>query len=756
MNDATLRLQATTAGDVLDARRGVVAVSGATMAALGLDAGDAVLLSAVGGAATTTAVVRAAPVGTHPFRLLAGATTLANLGVGEGADIDVGPVPKVPAERVVLSRVGSTDEPPGWSPAAVRMALLGRIVSVGDRLTLLPEDLSIEAATLSRARSWMERVVAAAPREIVLSVLDVAPRDGATITMSTVVAFADGDQTSTSATVLRSDEAADRPVVDTLPAASSGPAEPLEAAAPPPGLDATFRSLSEWFDLDFHHRDLLDRLGSGRRLGVLVTGPAGSGKVSVVRAAASAAGARCIVLWGPQLAGLGADAAVARIRAAGEQAAALTPAVLLIEDVDAVIGTARPSGAEGTLLAELRARVADPRIAVVCTSSRPDACDPRLREPGLLEREVEIALFTRDQRREALAVLTAGVPLGPDVDLADVAGRTPGFVLADLVSLVHEAGVRAAHRHQSGGGTREDRPADAVVSRQDVADALGVVRPSGAEGGSLEVPDLTLDDVGDMVEVKAALTETLLWPLTHPDTFARLGVQAPRGVLLYGPPGCGKTFLVRALAGSGQVTVLPVKGAEVLSKWVGESERGLREVFRRARQSAPALVFLDEIDALAPQRGQSSDSGVSDRVVAALLTELDGIDQMEGVSVIGATNRPDLIDSAVLRPGRLERLVFVPPPDAAARALILASAAKRSPLADTIDLDDLGVRTEGYSAADCAALIREAALTAMRRSMESTEITSEDMAAALAVVRPSLDPFQVNALEAFAASRAAR
>ncbi len=276
------------------------------------------------------------------------------------------------------------------------------------------------------------------------------------------------------------------------------------------------------------------------------------------------------------------------------------------------------------------------------------------------------------------------------------------------------------------------------------------------EGSQLDLGTLTLDDVGDMVEVKAALTEAVLWPLNYPDTFARLGVAPPRGMLLYGPPGCGKTFLVKAIAGSGQANVLSVKGAELLSKWVGESERAVRELFRRARESAPAIVFLDEVDALAPVRGQSTDGGTTDRVVASLLTELDGVESLRDVVVIGATNRPDLVDPAMLRPGRLERLVYAPPPDAEARALILAAAAKTVPLADDVDLDEVGRRTDGYSAADCAALVREAALTAMRESMSATSVTAAHVEAALAAVRPSLDPAQVAALAGYAERRAAR
>jgi transitional endoplasmic reticulum ATPase len=365
------------------------------------------------------------------------------------------------------------------------------------------------------------------------------------------------------------------------------------------------------------------------------------------------------------------------------------------------------------------------------------------------------------------------VPLADDVDLKAVAERTPGFVVADLIAVRREAAVAAALRQTAPAATAAATTAataassgntDTVedgrdgegpsITQRDLLDAVGSVRPiSMSSSATLQTGGITLDQVGDMVEVKQALTEAVLWPLRYPDSFARLGVAPPRGVLVYGPPGGGKTFLLRALAGTGQLNVLAVKGAELLDKYVGESERAVRELFRRAADAAPALVFLDEVDALAPRRGQSSDSGVADRVVAALLTELDGAQPLRDVVVVGATNRPELIDPALLRPGRLERLVYVPPPDAAARADILRAAGANTPLAPDVDLDALGADLEGYSAADCAAVLREAALTAMRESLEATVVTAAHLTAARSAVAPSLDPAQLRALQAYAERR---
>jgi transitional endoplasmic reticulum ATPase len=519
------------------------------------------------------------------------------------------------------------------------------------------------------------------------------------------------------------------------------PAVPLSDLV---GGEAAARKLAEWFDLAFHRPELLAKLGAPAHLGVLLSGPEGVGKATLVRSVAQTENVRVEVLTAPNIAVLDPNVAVTRLREVlARTAGGDGPAVLLITDIDALLPATSPPPVATVVLEELRAALRRSGLAIVATTARAESADPRLRASDLLDRELSLALPDAKSRTELLRVLLRDLPLEQGIDLGVLAERTPGFVAADLIALRRDAALRAALRQ------RED--SEPRISQQDLVDALATVRPvSMSTSDNLATGGLTLDDVGDMTEVKQSLTEAVLWPLRYPDSFARLGVEPPRGVLLYGPPGGGKTFLVRALAGTGALNVFAVKGAELLDKWVGESERAVRELFRRAAEAAPSLIFLDEVDALAPRRGQSSDSGVADRVVAALLTELDGVEPMREVVVLGATNRPELVDPALLRPGRLERRVYVPPPDAEARAAILAATSKNTPLAKDVDLAAIASTLDGYSAADCAALIREAALTAMRESLEAVEVTSTHFDTARKTVRPSLDPAQLAALESYA------
>jgi transitional endoplasmic reticulum ATPase len=701
----------------VDSRRGVIRLHPNAIAALGIREWDAVSLI---GSRTTAAVAGLAGPDTPVSTVLLDDVTLSNAGLREGTPVVVGAVTVYGARSVTLA--GSPLATQSITPVTLRQALLGKVLTVGDAVSLLPRDLGPGTSTSEATRALATAVGISWTSEL-LTVTGVDPDGPVSVQPNTLVTWGTGVPSGAGASSRISVEAA-RPemVVEELK-----------------GTQPQAAKLVEWLKLALDEPHLLKTLGAGANLGVLVSGPAGVGKVTLVRAVCG--DRRLVTLDGPEV---GALAAEDRLKAVASAVQTVRDGggVLLITDVDALLpATAEPVAS--LILGELRTAVASEGVALIATSARPDQLDARLRAPDLCDRELGLPLPDAGTRKALLESLLRNVPTG-DLDLDEIASRTPGFVVADLAALVREAALRAASR-----ASADSQPPE--LRQEDLAGALTVIRPlSRSASEEVSVGNITLDDVGDMAEARQALTEAVLWPLQHPDTFARLGVEPPRGVLLYGPPGCGKTFIVRALASTGQLSVHAVKGSELMDKWVGSSEKAVRELFRRARDSAPSLVFLDEVDALAPRRGQSFDSGVTDRVVAALLTELDGVDPLRDVVVLGATNRPDLIDPALLRPGRLERLVFVEPPDAAARREILRTAGKSIPLSADVDLDEVAAGLDGYSAADCVALLREAALTAMRRSIDATDVTAADLAAARENVRPSLDLAQVDALRAFA------
>ena len=765
--DLTLRLSASAA----DARRGIVRAHPEVILALGMREWDAIEIV---GARTTGAVVAAAKPGSPSGILVVDEVVAANCGLGEDARVTVRAAQVTGAQSIEVQGLPPAGR--GVAERVLRSALLGKVVRVGDSVTLLPRDLGPDFPTGDTTRTLRNTMGAQWSTEL-LTVTATVPDGIVSVQPTTAVVTGAAGATGTTAgaagtTATTSSLSPAGPAAGGVHApGSSGTAAagPTAGAGSAGGADGSAISavaredlvgvgdqaevLEQWLSLALDRSDLLRTLGASPHLGVLVAGPPGVGKATLVR---SVAGDRRLeVIDGPSVGSLDPASRLEAVRAAAERTRE-PGGILLVTDVDALL-PAESEPVSTLVLDRLRSVVAAPGAALVATCVRPEDADPRLRDPDVCDRVLDLPLPDAADRAALLAVMLRDVPTA-DLDLSAVADRTPGYVAGDMRALTREAALRAAARATGGTdgtGAADDALSGARLEQEDLLGAISVIRPLSRSGTEeLSLGSITLDDVGDMEEVRQALTETVLWPLQHRESFERLGVQPPRGVLLYGPPGCGKTFVVRALAASGRLTVHMVKGAELMDKWVGSSEKAVRDLFRKARDSAPSLVFLDEIDALAPRRGQTGDSGVGDRVVAALLTELDGAEPLGDVVILGATNRPELIDPALLRPGRLERLVFVPPPDAEARADILRAAGRDVPLADDVDLDELAADLDGYSAADCAALLRESALTAMRRDIDAAEVTADDVARARLAVRPSLDPDQVENLRLYAERRA--
>jgi transitional endoplasmic reticulum ATPase len=385
------------------------------------------------------------------------------------------------------------------------------------------------------------------------------------------------------------------------------------------------------------------------------------------------------------------------------------------------------------------------KIIVIGATNIPNSIDPALRRPGRFDREIELGVPNKEGRKEILQIHTRGMPLSKDVDLDRLAENTYGYVGADISALCKEAAMHALRRMLPDlGAMKEDKPLSQevvnklIVTKEDFDHARKMVEPSAMREVLIEIPKVKWDDIGGLEDVKKALKESIEWPLKYPDSFKRLGINPPTGILLYGPPGCGKTLLAKAIANESGANFISVKGPELLSMWVGESEKHVREIFRRAKQVAPSIVFFDEIDALIPKRGYGADSHVSERVTSQLLAEISGLEELHDVVVIAATNRPDIIDPALLRPGRFDRQIIVPTPDEKARLEVLRVHTKEMPLAKDVDIRILAKETEGFSGADLEALCREAAMNAMRKDIKSNEVKKSDFENALQKITPSV------------------
>ena len=515
-------------------------------------------------------------------------------------------------------------------------------------------------------------------------------------------------------------------------------------------LEEVKARIREIVELPMRHPELFKHLGIEPPKGILLYGPPGCGKTLLAKALANEIGAYFIPINGPEIMSKFYGESEQRLREIFEEAEKNAPAIIFIDEIDAIAPKREEVVGEVekrvvaqllTLMDGLKERG---KIIVIGATNRVDAVDPALRRPGRFDREIEIPPPDKRARLEILKVHTRNVPLSEDVKLEEIAEITHGFTGADLAALVKEAAISALRRFLKEEKVDLNKPIPPEklkklkVTKADFMDALRLVHPTLMREVLVEVPEVRWEDIGGLENVKQQLKEAVEWPMKSPEVFEKMGIRPPKGILLYGPPGCGKTLLAKAVATESGANFIAVKGPEILSKWVGESEKAIREIFRRARQVAPAVVFFDEIDSIAPARGFRHDSGVTDRIVNQLLAEMDGIQTLKNVVVIGATNRADIIDPALLRPGRFDRIIYVPPPDKKSRLEILKVHTRKVPLAEDVDLERLATLTEGYSGADLEALVREAVILALREEFKPRPVSMKYFMEALKIVKPSL------------------
>jgi len=527
------------------------------------------------------------------------------------------------------------------------------------------------------------------------------------------------------------------------------------------GLRNEVTKVREMIELPMKHPELFERLGIEAPKGVLLHGPPGTGKTLLAKAVANETNAHFISISGPEIMGKYYGESEERLRQIFEEGQKNAPSIIFIDEVDSIAPKREEVTGEvekrvvAQLLSLMDGMEARGKVVVIAATNRPDAIDPALRRPGRFDREIEIGVPDQPGRLEILQIHTRGMPLEDDVDLQKLASSSHGFVGADLNALAKEAAIRSLRRFlPSIDLEKKSVPAETLkkikVKMSDFQEALTEVEPSALREVLVEVPNVHWSDVGGLPSVKRDLEESVEWPIKYRDVFDYAKTRPPKGILLYGPPGTGKTLLAKAVANESEANFISIKGPELLSKWVGESERGVREIFHKARLAAPCIIFMDEIDSLIPTRGGGfGDNQVTERVISQVLTELDGLEDLRDVVIIGATNRPDMIDQALLRPGRFDKLLYVPNPDLEARKEIFKIHIKDRPLGKDINVDDLAKRTDGYSGADIEAVVDTAAMLAIRAyvdkyrgsdvlkaKLKELEISKKDFDESMSKVKP--------------------
>ncbi|WP_372891383.1 CDC48 family AAA ATPase [Rhodosalinus sp.] len=718
-----------------DSGRGIVRLDRPTMERIGVREGDVVEISGK----RCTAAIAMPPAPEDEGLTLARLDGLlrGNAGVAAGEQVEVARAELRPAKRVVLAPAQKEMRLHG-SGEALRRSFLRRPFAAGDVVST-----SVHAPRAQADRRIPEELrrmldlPAYGLQEIRLVVVSTEPRALVQMTEETEVIL--------------------RPTYE----------EPAESRRPDityddiGGLGDTVDRIREMVELPLRHPELFQRLGIDPPKGVLLHGPPGTGKTLLARVVANEAEAEFFLVNGPEILGKMQGESEERLRQVFQQAGEQAPAIIFIDEIDSITPKRDQTGgeAERRLVAQLLTLMdgLQPRqnVMVIGATNRIDSLDEALRRPGRFDRELTIGVPDQAGRREVLGIHTRGMPLDEDVDLDGLARVTYGFVGADIAALAREAAMDAVRRLLPEIDLKEEVPArileDLAVTRADFENALRRVQPSAMREIMIQVPNVSWDDIGGLSEVRETMKESIELPLKDPDAFRRLGIRPAKGFLLYGPPGTGKTLLAKAVAREAEANFIATKSSDLLSKWYGESEQQVARLFRRARQVAPTVIFIDEIDSLAPVRGGGlGEPAVTERVVNTILSEMDGLEELQGVVVIGATNRPNLVDPALLRPGRFDELIYVPVPDLGARRRILEIRAKDMPLGEDVDLDDVAKRTERYTGADLEDVVRRAGLVALRKGDARVDRAAFD--AALQESRASVTPEMEKEYESLRAS----
>ena len=711
-----------------DSGRGVARLPLGLMKELGLNDGDVIAI--IGKRSTGARAIRAYDddEGLEIIRL--DGLQRANAGVGSGDFVEVKKASSKPATRIVFAPAQDNIRLQG-SSEALKRSFAGRPLCEGDTVATAGHQ-RVNADMPDHIRQLLN-APAFSLQEVRMTVVSAAPKGIVHIGPDTVVELLPEFTAK-----LKGERRADVTYDDLG------------------GMGDTIDALREMVELPLRHPELFQRLGVDPPKGVLLHGPPGTGKTRLARAVANESEAQFFHIAGPEIMGSAYGESEKRLREIFEEASKAAPSIIFIDEIDSIAPKrGQVTGeAEKRLVAQLLTLMdgLEPRqnLVVIAATNRPEALDEALRRPGRFDREIIVGVPDENGRREIIAIHTRGMPLAEDVNLDELARRTYGFVGADLAALVREAALEAVRRIMPKIDlSKETIPTEVLdalsVEQRDIDNALKRVQPSAMREVMVQVPQISWDDVGGLDEARDKLREGVELPLKHPGAFRRLGIRPAKGFLLYGPPGTGKTLLAKATAKESEANFIATKSSDLLSKWYGESEQQIARLFARARQVAPTVIFIDELDSLVPARGGGmGEPQVTERVVNQILSEMDGLEELNNVVLIGATNRPNLIDPALLRPGRFDELVYVGPPDTAGRRRILAIHTKRMPLAKDVDLEDLARRTENFTGADLEDLVRRAGLTALRRDLEEGEVTKADFELALSETRASVTEEMLN------------